>query len=223
MNRGGTNTCIAYISKLANMSTNFSPAPLLLSASAARYGNTNYCFDDTRPPSYGSPYPSEIASAANAVLGVNPRASVTYTNVANGSDSLSNHITLGTNLAGYMSWGYHGTTAQTNWDYPTNRTLVFRGNSGWYIIETVESLNGQRYNFSEGNFTKWFSTNAFGGSNYVNIPVGAVSHVDEPSIGGVNNGSYFGLWEMGINFGQSAWASRQTPYFQAIGDPFLKK
>jgi hypothetical protein len=36
-------------------------------------------------------------------------------------------------------------------------------------------------------------------------------------------GSYFGFWEMGRNFGQCSWVSRMTPYFQAIGDPFVIK
>src|SRR6266404_5847112 len=221
INMGDTNACNAYINKLANMSTNFSPARLLL-ASAAHYGNTNYYFDDTRP-FYDSPSLAEVGNARSAVLDANLQASVIFTNVSRGGDILSDHITRGTNVAGYMSWGYHGTTAPTNFDYATNGTLVFTGNSGWYIIETIESQNGQRYRSDEGTFIKWFSSNAFGGTNYTNSPVGAVSYVDEPSEGGVNNGSYFGMWEMGRNFGQCAWISRQTPYFQAVGDPFVTK
>lgn len=221
MHMGDTNACIAYINKLANMATNFSPKRLLLSASATSYGNTNYYFDDTRPR-YGSPARA-MGLAESAVLNANPAASLIYTNVPGGGDNLSDHITRGTNVAGYMSWGFHGTSMETNYDYPTNGTLVFTGNSGWCLIETLESQNGQRYDFYEGNFIKWFSSVAFGGTNYLNTPVGAVSHVDEPGLGGQNNSSYFGFWEMGKNFGQCAWVSRQTPYFQAIGDPFVTK
>src|SRR5665811_1656968 len=69
------------------------------------------------------------------------------------------------------------------------------GNSGWWIIETVESYNGHRYQDDFGNFTKWFSQNAFGGTNYSNTPIGAVSSVDEPdTLGASNPQIYFGLW-----------------------------
>jgi len=72
------------------------------------------------------------------------------------------------------------------------------------------------------NFIQWFSSNAFGGTNYSNTPIGAVTHVEEPGLPDVENSSvYFGLWETGKNFAICAWNSRQTPYFQAVGDPFI--
>jgi hypothetical protein len=96
------------------------------------------------------------------------------------------------------------------------------GNSGWYIIETIESENGQRYRYNEGTFVKWFSSNAFAGGSYSNTPVGAVTHTDEP-VQNWNSGDYFGLWASGKNFGQCAWVSRRTANFQAVGDPFVAK
>jgi hypothetical protein len=72
----------------------------------------------------------------------------------------------------------------------------------------------------------WFSSGAFGGANYSNTPVGAVSTVDEPyTLGASNPQIYFGLWAAGKNFAHCAWNSRnvsgmQQP-FQAVGDPFV--
>jgi len=75
-----------------------------------------------------------------------------------------------------------------------------------------------------GNFIQWFSSNAFGGTNYSNTPVGAVTHVEEPFSPGVENSQiYFGLWAAGKNFAICAWNSRRTPYFQAVGDPFVRR
>ena len=119
-----------------------------------------------------------------------------------------------------MSWGGH--SSLTN-EYPRNGAVVWHGNSSWWIIETIESFNGTRSTGS-GNFTQWFSEIAFGGTNYQNTPVGAVSHTDEPGLGYINDGSiYFSLWAAGKSFAISAWRSRQTIFFQAVGDPFVTK
>ena len=110
-------------------------------------------------------------------------------------------------------------------DYPTDTTKVFCiGTNRWWIIETVESFNGQRAS-SSGNFLKWFSSNAFGTNNYyLNTPVGAVSHVDEPGLFGVSDAAkYFGFWASGKNLAIAAWNSRNTPFFQAVGDPLVKR
>jgi hypothetical protein len=125
-------------------------------------------------------------------------------------------------VAGYLTWGANGGLSP---DYATNGYVKFHGNSSWYVIETVESDNGQAQQVTDqGNFVKWLSSNAFGGTNYSNTPIGAATHVEEPSLGGVENSAiYFGLWETGKTFASCAWNSRQTPYFQAVGDPFVTK
>jgi hypothetical protein len=99
------------------------------------------------------------------------------------------------------------------------------GNSGWYLMQTIESFNGQVVQISsQGNFIKWFSSNAFGGTNYSNTPVGAVSNVEEPGPPSTSYGAiYFGLWASGKNSGICAWNARNTPYFQAVGDPFVTR
>ena len=79
----------------------------------------------------------------------------------------------------------------------------------------MESLNGQRYFPYQGTFVEWFGSDAFGGSGYTNTPIGAVTHVDEPFLYGLENSQlYFGLWAGGNNFAICAWVSRNTPFFQ---------
>jgi hypothetical protein len=142
-----------------------------------------------------------------------------------GTETLSNNIPHNlvhpnavTNLAGYICWGAHSSLGST---YPVDGNLHWSGNSAWWLIETLESFNGQQLG-GQGNFTEWFSANAFEGSNYSNTPVGAVSHLEEPGLNGVEDGSvYFGFWQSGKNFAICAWTSRKTPYFQAIGDPLI--
>ena len=91
----------------------------------------------------------------------------------------------------------------------------------------MESFNGQRYRIDQGNFVQWFSETAFGGTNYSNTPVGAISYVNEPGSTAFSDGPiYFGLWASGKNFGMSAWNSAINSYnrnFQAVGDPLITK
>jgi hypothetical protein len=220
LNMKGTNDCIAYINKLAFMGTNYSPGKLIISAGG--YGNTNYYFDDSRPD-YGTPTLNNYCYLAlSNVLYVSPNASVIYSNTPY-DGILAGHITNSVNLAGYMSWGNHGYYGDTNGTYATNGTIVFSGNSSWWVIETIESFNGQRYRIGQGMSTQWFSSNAFGGTNFTNTPVGAVTHVNEPGLGAQNGPSYFGLWQGGKNLAICAWNSRLTTNFQAVGDPFVSK
>ena len=213
-----TNACKGYIDKLEFIGTNYSPGKFILSASTGGYGNTNYYFDDSRAIFGGGL--SDADQARSGVLNVNPMASVVYTN---GSDYFTNwslHLTNGANISGYLCWGEH---SWLGGQYPISGKVKWQGNSGWWIIETIESFNGQP-GAGQGDFFQWFSSNAFGGTNYSNTPIGAVTHVDEPGAPNVNIPSiYFGLWEAGKNFGICAWGSRHTPYFQAIGDPFVTK
>ena len=128
-----------------------------------------------------------------------------------------------TNLAGYMCWGGHSSFGH---EYSRNGSNQWSGASSWWIIETIESSNGFR-GPGTGNFTQWFSDLGFGWpsrTNYENTPVGAVSHTDEPGLDFINDGSiYFGLWAAGKSFAISAWQSRRTIFFQAVGDPFVKR
>ena len=97
------------------------------------------------------------------------------------------------------------------------------GNSGWWLIQTYESFNGQREYQGQGTFVKWLSSNAFGGTNYSNTPVGAISNVEEPGPPDMKGSIYFGLWSKGKNFGICAWNAINSHYFQAVGDPLVTK
>lgn len=250
INMGGTNDCAAYIAKLAWCGSN-SPGQLLLSASAWGYGNTNYVVDNVRhagPTPYFEDYSSNLAvsSATNGLLtaGV-PPGGILFTNgletciecrsnvvggmvvYSCGSIQAQPHLTRATNVAGYICWGAH---SSLGWNYALNTNVAWSGNSRWYIVETVESYNGVRINNSplfptwQATFLQWFSSSAFGGSDYSSTPAGAVSHVDEPGGGGANDSAiYFGLWSGSKTFASSAWNSRKTDKFQAVGDPLIKR
>ncbi|HEV2331297.1 MAG TPA: hypothetical protein VGY56_21145 [Verrucomicrobiae bacterium] len=196
INGGSLADCEAYVDKIAHMATN-SPDKLVISASAAGYRNTDYYFDDTETNYFGDPVG---LSGARAVIaeGVSSN-SVIYTNVNPDCGSLECHLSSGTNVAGYFCWGEHSSLDD---NYPTNGFVQWSGNSGWWIIQTMESFNGQRGGCAQGDFVQWFSSSAFGGTNYSDTPVGAVSHVEEPQLSGVENPAvYFGLWAAGKNFG----------------------
>ncbi len=232
INMGDSNACMAYIDKLAAIAAQYSPGQAMISAGAGGYGNTNFVVDDVR---HGSGFADDFTSywwmgagATNGPLqaGV-PASAIQYLGgletIVGGTVISLPHITNAANLAGYFCWGAHSSLGG---DYATTGLPVcqWSGHSGWYVIETVESFNGQMYESGQGNFIQWFSANAFGGANYANTPVGAVTHVDEPTVYGVENTSvYFGLWAAGKPFAVCAWSAMNTPYFQAVGDPWVRK
>jgi hypothetical protein len=216
-----TNDCIAYINKLEKFGTNYSATRLVISPGSNGYENTNYVIDDV---GY-SIYAGGFAGLTNSLS-----ASRVFPNQIEylfGIDVLSNgvlypapHLTNANSVATYICIGAHSALGN---EYPRNGTVGWSGLSSWWLIETLESYNGQR-GTGQGNFTQWFSDIAFGGMHYENTPVGAVSHVDEPGSEHINDpGVYFCLWASGKNFAICAWRSRRTTYFQAVGDPFVVK
>jgi alpha-tubulin suppressor-like RCC1 family protein len=233
LNMGDTNACIAYINKLALMGSNFSPGKLVISAGGAGgYGDANYVIDNIRHGTgFGDDYSADwwfgVQATNGLALSAVPSAAVFYTNgietFSGGIASNIPHITNAANIAGYMSWGGHSSLGQS---YATNGELQWTGHSSWYVIATIESFNGDRDVSGSGmeNFIDWFSPNAFGGTNYLNTPVGAVTHVEEPTIGGIEiMQTYYGFWAAGRSFATCAWAARNTPYFMAVGDPLVRR
>jgi alpha-tubulin suppressor-like RCC1 family protein len=222
LNAGTLADCEAYVDKLAYVGTNYSPGQVLLSPSVGRYGNTNYYFEDTRYGADGSYY--GLNPSLNAKNGVvaNGAAASAVTYVSNYDSGLPAHITSGSNVAGYLSWGAHSSLGS---DYATNGTILWSGASRWWIIQTIESFNGQRaQNDLQGNFIRWLASNAFGGTNYSSTPVGAVGNVEEPGRIDANNPyTYFGLWAAGKNLAICSWNSRNTALFQAVGDPLVTR
>jgi alpha-tubulin suppressor-like RCC1 family protein len=213
-----TNDCINYIAKVATFGSNYSPGQLVISAGSDGYGNTNYYVDDGN-----TLYPSDQVglAGANAVIqnGASTNSVIYFDNPDNGT--LVGHITNGFNLAGYFCWGGHSALGPF---YAISNYVRWSGNSSWYIVRTVESYNGRWHDSNMGNFIEWYSSNSFGGTNYSNTPVGAVSTVEEPFTTVPNIDSvYFGLWQARKTFAICAWNSRNTRFFQAVGDPFVCK
>ena len=202
LNMDGTNDCRAYIDKLAHFGSNYSPGQLVISARRGGYGNTNYYFDDTRL-GYDSPAPAGGFLAKTGVVeGGVPETSVVYSNALD--YGFQNHILLATNVSGYLCWGTHSTLGPKYLIPTTNSTSLVRffDNSGWYLIETVESNNGFRGDVGHGNFLHWYSEESFGGTDFENTPIGAVTHTDEPFLFGINDpGVFFGFWVRGKRFG----------------------
>ena len=212
-----TNACVGYIKKLADMGTSNSPPKLIISASASGYANTNYYFDDSMNGGPGSN--GEGNQARVGVLAANPTASIVYSNANDYGTNLSVDIRSGINVGGYLC---HGIYSAINNEFPGNGHVIWGGNSGWYIMETVESFDGQPC-AGQSDYWMWFSSNAFGRTDYSNTPVGALTYVDEPWGGRHDAYLYFGLWESGKAFGICAWNAVRTDKFQAVGDPFVAK
>ncbi len=120
-----------------------------------------------------------------------------------------------------MSWGYY----EWNSSYSFyNGNVRFTGNSEWYIMATAESFNGILGSGGHGDYAEWFWHDAFGRPNYQATPVGAVAHVDEPSLPGVQDGTiYRGSWHRGKYFAICAWASKRTDLLLVVGDPFVRR
>jgi hypothetical protein len=73
---------------------------------------------------------------------------------------------------------------------------------------------------------QWFSSNAFGGTNYSNTPIGGPTYVEEPDADNTLNDILFNLWASGQNLAICCWAARNPslpPYMQVVGDPFVTK
>jgi hypothetical protein len=207
INLSNVNDCVGYINKLTNY-----PGQLFISASAAGYNNTNYYFDGVGFTDYRA---LAFAAAQGVTSNGVPASAVTYvTNPAA-------HMSLGTNVAGYWTYGSDGLMGG---GYSTNGTVVFQGHSNWYIMGSVDSYNGARGGTWQCYFLLWFMPNSFGGVNYSSTPIGAVSHVTEPTLDFVENTAmYFGLWAARKPFGICAWNAQLTIWFQATGDPFVKR
>jgi hypothetical protein len=195
----------AYIDKVASMYT----GDVIVSARAAGSTNHNYYIEryDAYPPTWTALQQAIVAQGSNGDMIVSP----------------SNVITNGPDVAGYYTSGIYNLVFGPT--YATDRSVVWSGNSAWWIIITSESFNGTRdcQSDQQGCVKRWFASSAWGGTNYANTPVGAVSHVEEPALQGWNDATFFSLWEEGFLFSECAWASRRNTAMQAIGDPLVRR
>jgi hypothetical protein len=210
INMGDTNACKGYIQKLVAIASTNSANRLLISGSAGWYSNTNYYFDDANGGAFFNMGVTGILASGVSAAAVTYAAALPNTN----------NVHSGTNVAGYASKGVHGLLPST---YAMDGTIKFYGASGWYLMQTGESFNGMRYDTDQGTFVTWFTNTAFGGTNFANTPAGVPSHTDEPGVPGNKPEILFGLWAAGKNLAISTWGSRTTLYFQAVGDPFVKR
>lgn len=212
INMNGTNACKAYVDKLSNFGSQYTLGELILSPSQGGYGNTHFYFEDAQRTNR---YLGQ--SASSVVLGTGwPSNLVTYASWS------QPHIWAATNVCGYFTWGYNAYMGSA---WVTNG-VRFYGQSSWYLAATGESYSGVRTNWltEQPVFLEWFSSGALGGSNYANTPVGGVTHVDEPYEGGISAiDIYFRLWAAGKPFGTCAWNSRNTVYYQAVGNPLVRR
>jgi hypothetical protein len=221
-----TNDCLAYIDKIERFGTNYSPGKLIISANGGGYENTNWLVDDvcrgdpTLSPITNALLAAGVFAPSIAYVGGSELCILRDTNGVCLQHGGVPHITNALNVASYIGHGYHSSLGSL---YATDGDVRWSGNSSWWIMETVESFNGIRGGLGQGNFTQWFSSTAFGGTNYENTPVCAVSHTDEPGPNAVDYPSYFGLWAQGKSFAVCAWNSRITWRFQAVGDPFVTR
>ena len=224
INMASTNDCIGYINKLATIGVLISSNSPILSASAGAYGNTNFILDNVRTLNPTNYQPNIVSNAIPRLIAASvPTNCIYYLDGWENGITLT-HLTNEANVAGYITWGAYTSLGS---DYPINGKVKWAGNSGWWIMRSEESFNGQRGAFGQGNFIKWFSINAFGGTNYSNTPIGGVTYTDEPNATATDNSIYFGTWASGKNFAVSAWksisSSAPTPAFQMVGDPFVTK
>ena len=213
---GGTNDCIAYINKLATIGILASSNSPVLSASANGYGNTNYILDNVNSLGYQESIVSNAIPGLVAA-GVQTNSIFYLYGYENGFDLP--HLTNAVNVAGYICWGWHSSLGGS---YPLDK-VQWSGNSSWWIIRTEESYNGQR---AGGQFLMWFSSNAFGGTNYSNTPIGGPTYVEEPQAGATLNDILLNLWASSKNLAICCWAARNPstpPYLQVVGDPFVTR
>ncbi len=222
LDMGSVESTKAYISKIRDTHNKMLQPHLVISAKdTGKVGDTYYFEDAQARLGLNNSYSEDGAlGRKEELIKKNPEAKVEYRGPG------EKHFNSAKNVLGYMTWGENA-----NWggNYMLNGSVRFSGNSGWYLIDTLESYNGawtsgpKAGEHFQGNFIKWFSRNAFGGNNYENTPVAAVTSVEEPGLRGKNKPELFSCWDRGNIFIDCAWSTSRTPFFQAIGDPWVTK
>ncbi len=208
MNMGSLEATIAYIDKLERIWGEMPVKSDIISSAGTDMRGDIYYAEEVQPI-------YSINSCLNMLrelVNCNSLSSCVYTT--------SRPILRASNVAGYCSWGANGIQAK---DYVTSGAVRFYGKSGWYLLATIESGNGQMINDNQGDFVNFFSRNAFGGSSYENTPAGMSGFVEEPYLYGLYDSMYFALWDMGYILADTAWLCRKTPFYIVVGDPLIKR
>ncbi|MCR4311260.1 MAG: hypothetical protein NUV54_01690 [Candidatus Taylorbacteria bacterium] len=227
LDMGSVEATKRYIDKLNSTYSRMSQPSIIISAVGGGKSGTTYYSEDAKSRFAEPSSPAWQSTTRSAklikdeVVSKNPTANVVYRSPS------ENHLSNIHDVLGFMTWGEN---SDLGGEYMFNGSMQFSGNSSWYLIHTFESYNGQWVHgvtrpdeHFQGNFIKFFSRKAFGGTNYENTPVAAVTHVEEPHLTKTNDPTLFSCWDSGIPFIYCAWSSRATPYFQAVGDPWVAK
>jgi hypothetical protein len=233
LDMGSSDATLAYIDKLATTSSKMAHPNIVLSGTDAGIAGNTYDFEDIRLNQFSD---AVAINSKNSVLSVNPNASVIYhddrigANWINPSakDLYTSDVNNVSNILGYMTWGSNGGRGgcyafhDSDPNCSHGLEMNFSGKSSWYIITSLDSFNGA-WDTYQGSYRTWFFPNAFGGANYQNTPVGAVTTVDEPLLSGKNSPEFFSCWEQGRLFVDCAWISRNSSTMMAVGDPWVIK
>lgn len=217
-NMGTLQDCLKYVDKLAAFGNTFSPGKVVISPRNGGYSDLTYQLDNVG----GQVSWPEIIRARDTLLDlVVPEDYVIYQACICELDGTQPNILMATNVAAYVSRGYHGGLG-TNW--AIDGRVKFFEESEWFIVQTIESWNGMWIpKDGQGSFQRWFEHNSFGGVNYSHTAVGAISHTTEPFSGVNETSTYLRLWEQGKYFVIAAWNSKPAPPFQATGDPLITR
>lgn len=181
--------------------------------------NTGYYFDDYQAM-YGHYYPTFMSGRylqpiqqyyPNVPYEWQPWSGVGAHGIATGND-----------VAGYASWSVNGYQPA---NFALNGSVKWgRNRSNRYVMTTIESFNGNAgMSFGHSNFSRWFSSGAFGGTGWENCPVGASCTLHEPGLWGTCYTGFFALWERGWPLIEAVWQSRRWHNTISFGDPLVCK
>jgi hypothetical protein len=202
----------AYIDKLAAMATvegALESDGATISASAGGYAADMWILDDTRKDNYTA-YPQMPAIRDRLLAAGIAEGKINYQD--------GTRVSTAANVTAWRSWGVH--TPLTN-GWPIN-DVTLSGSSGWYLLTTIESYNGQ-YASSHGDPTEFFAANAFGGTDYSNTPVFFYGHTQEPYLGGIATAAYEELWARGYLAIECAWKAAMNSPILPLGDPLVRR
>lgn len=142
----------------------------------------------------------------------------------------------GINVGGFNSDGFHGdlyldgtgtvSLGNVAGQWETNSNSCRLTGYNWFIASNYESFGGDMLEAertaSHSPFSRQIKPQAFGGSNYSNIPVGFVGSQLEPYYGGIEYNHYFDAWFMGRPFIECAYIGLNNIHYAIFGDPFTK-
>lgn len=223
-----------FIDKLRMVYTRMPVKSAIISAKGTGIEGTTYYFSDSYLGNLEDARTKLVSQDfASAVRAVNPEAQIVTK-----SNTLP-VLSAASDVVGFFIHGIYGYS--NNPKYATDGTIRFSGRSGWYLMETAESFNGQWLvskspsdfpgytgpwyaSGSQGNFLEWFSSSAFSGSAYANTPAAAITHPLEPGFTGGHTPPMFACWESGKPFAYCAWKhDRSGGRLQAVGDPWVTR